>query len=861
MPSGSEFIWTLNHEVVYSTALTGRPKRKPYFSQYCWKRCAIGTTEDYAAATIKQEWGFALMKGDLYGLQSFDTKETIVLCPYNNTEYLNVAAYLEAFWGYIWPTVCHSNVPPHDDWTANLHGGLKEFIDHAISVLGRTHLKPTTECLRGVVTYPTGDSTQGRFKMTLSDLQNEHYAIAVREAMMDLILGRSDNNVKVGDVVEMLLSISFGVKDSMLDWQWLGINPREWPPQRLDWEMYRLEHLAFASNMEEQMAGWIEHPWHVLYSALRCMACQDWKRQHSCPVCRAVARNAGSTHDAWAYFNGCLTHLGTAPKCIGTLLLEDPLNARGKSLIPTVASMLAELSPKKKARDWLPPVTILYMAPGGHRQWPVSIKPLLDRLSWIVLKTRPLALMHLREALHDNPNWKPMYRQGPKVEAVPAVPYKFLDIGTQMGEYHIEELIPKKDDKNNILHPRHTRPGIPPVNTFHSALQNRVGSQYGTVQQWCSENAWFNSSPTCDFWVADASKYRWGLPVLVPTCPKKMFMQGPRLKYVDIVTDTLHASSSDLITWNTLVMMKLRWLDDIPRQWIDITTNSLETWAARDQLSQFQDDNRRGYARVTPVALSSVGVPGSNILPLDEYPKHGLGIYDDYETSEEFSGYLWATWTTMAAQPMQIDSALQAMINQSAQVTSGQIGPRYDLGTPANVDLADQPMGSNEFACGAAAPFPESTEDVSMDSVVDKRSRESPDSTLKPEGKSLKTSETATAATVTDTVEVSAVGGMKPSNVTKRPKTIPEAKFLMWEVHQRMPAWKADKLIEFYKTDQADLAVLGEATGILFESKEMLSEAVQCLERIRKEKDGKEDANVGVPKASDPHSSQSDEQE
>ena len=97
--------------------------------------------------------------------------------------------------------------------------------------------------------------------------------------------------------------------------------------------------------------------------------------------------------------------------------------------------------------------------------------------------------------------------------------------------------------------------------------------------------------------------------------------------------------------------------------------------------------------------------------------------------------------------------------------------------------------------------------------------------------------------------------------MTKRPKTIPEAKFLMWEVHQRMPAWKADKLIEFYKTDQADLAVLGEATGIQFESKEMLSEAVQCLERIRNEKDGKDDANVGVPKASDPHSSQSDEQE
>ena len=104
-----------------------------------------------------------------------------------------------------------------------------------------------------------------------------------------------------------------------------------------------------------------------LACALRCMACQDWKRQHSCPVCRALSRNTGGTHDAWSYFEGCLTHLGTAPRCIGTLLREDPLNACGNSLIPTVATLLAELSPKKKARDWLPALTILYMAPGGHR--------------------------------------------------------------------------------------------------------------------------------------------------------------------------------------------------------------------------------------------------------------------------------------------------------------------------------------------------------------------------------------------------------------------------------------------------------------------------------------------------------------
>ena len=44
--------------------------------------------------------------------------------------------------------------------------------------------------------------------------------------MLDLILGRSGNIVKVGDVVEMLLSISFAVKDAMVDWEWLGVDER-----------------------------------------------------------------------------------------------------------------------------------------------------------------------------------------------------------------------------------------------------------------------------------------------------------------------------------------------------------------------------------------------------------------------------------------------------------------------------------------------------------------------------------------------------------------------------------------------------------------------------------------------------------
>ena len=64
--------------------------------------------------------------------------------------------------------------------------------------------------------------------MTLTDLMNNHYTRGVREAMLDLILGRSESRRCGGK----LLSISFAVKDAMLDWEWFGINEKEWPPQR-----------------------------------------------------------------------------------------------------------------------------------------------------------------------------------------------------------------------------------------------------------------------------------------------------------------------------------------------------------------------------------------------------------------------------------------------------------------------------------------------------------------------------------------------------------------------------------------------------------------------------------------------------
>ena len=269
--------------------------------------------------------------------------------------------------------------------------------------------------------------------------------------------------------------------------------------------------------MEAAFEGWLQQPWHILYSALRCMSCQEWHRQHVCPICEKPLRNSGGTHDAWAYFDGCLTHLSTAPKCIGSLLTDDITSGRGNSMIPDVQSLLAELCLNKKARDWLPPITIIHMAPGGHRQWPTSIIALLDRLSWLALQTRPLALSYLQTAVQKDSRWKPRYRCGPKRVVAPSTPFKYLDIGTRMGCSKIGEHSRKEGHKQH-LPPSFAGEAILPVNTFHSVIPGRAATWTQAGEVWCIEDAWFAHAPVFDFRVRDPSGNIWGLPVVVPTC-------------------------------------------------------------------------------------------------------------------------------------------------------------------------------------------------------------------------------------------------------------------------------------------------------------------------------------------------------
>ena len=301
-----------------------------------------------------------------------------------------------------------------------------------------------------------------------------------------------------------------------------------------------------------------------------------------------------------------------------------------------------------------------------------------------------------------------------------------------------------KDDTDNIYHPRYIRNAIPPVNTFHAVVYGRAAKWVQDADEWCLEEALFDHSITYDFRVIDPSGYIWGLPVIVPTCPK-LFSQGPRQKYVDIVTDTIHASSSDLITWNTLVMIKLKWISIIPRQWLEITTQSLEAWKQRDEKSPSLPDNRRGFVRVTPVALSKVGVHNTKIHAMDEFPLHGLGLYDDFEPWGRYKGYVWSGWTTRKAQPMHIDSALQALIDQSVQSAPSASDQTYLGKDSVTPDSTVESKGSQLPVCDYEPQFPTSLPDVDMEPSADKRSRESPDSTLKPEHKSLKTSGVAVA--------------------------------------------------------------------------------------------------------------------
>ena len=103
---GVEFYWTLNQEVLFSLAITGKPMRRTNSSKY-------------------------LAAGNAYDL-SFSQGERLVLSPASNTDYLNASAFVEAFWSYLCYVVVHGGQRPRE------HGEWVRFV--TLTDLGKNHM-------------------------------------------------------------------------------------------------------------------------------------------------------------------------------------------------------------------------------------------------------------------------------------------------------------------------------------------------------------------------------------------------------------------------------------------------------------------------------------------------------------------------------------------------------------------------------------------------------------------------------------------------------------------------------------------------------------------------------------------------
>ena len=162
--------------------------------------------------------------------------------------------------------------------------------------------------------------------------------------------------------------------------------------------------------------------------------------------------------------------------------------------------------------------------------------------------------------------------------------------------------------------------------------------------------------------------------------------------------------------------------------------------------------------------------------------------------------------------------------------------------------------------CDSEPPFSTSVPDVCMEPSVDKRSRESPDSTLKPEHKSLKTAGVAVATEEEPVVHVTCVTSDKTdAQHDIEPQTIRWSVMQKSEVRQTMlrlyhssPAWKLKTCIDAMKVRPVDLPSLAQTTSVNFASVDLVEEAAHCLERIAaelKQEDASQQAISGIVEA------------
>ena len=206
--------------------------------------------------------------------------------------------------------------------------------------------------------------------------------------------------------------------------------------------------------------------------------------------------------------------------------------------------------------------------------------------------------------------------------------------------------------------------------------------------------------------------------------------------------------------------------------------------------------------------------------------------------------------------PMHIDPTLQALIDQSLQLSCSASDQTYLGNDSAAFNATIESLGSQLPVGDYEPPFPISMRDVHMETSADNRSRESPDSTLKPEHKSLKTSGVAVATNEEPTVFsacaaiAAAVDDSRPEAPAIRWKVKEESEVrqTMWRLHHSSPAWKLKVCIDAMKARPIDLATLAQATSVQFASVELVELAANCLDEISKEmeKDESKDSSAAI---------------
>ena len=108
---GVELNWTINQEILFSLAFTAKPLRRTNFSSFLWHHCIVGNSSKWFPAKSSQNWLNNPAAGNTWDLRSLKG-DSLIVSPASNTDYLNASAFMERFWGYLWPTIAHGGAPP-----------------------------------------------------------------------------------------------------------------------------------------------------------------------------------------------------------------------------------------------------------------------------------------------------------------------------------------------------------------------------------------------------------------------------------------------------------------------------------------------------------------------------------------------------------------------------------------------------------------------------------------------------------------------------------------------------------------------------------------------------------------------------